>query len=135
MRGSNRRPVAWLLLAAAAFLIGCGGQPAATPSPDASGPRAEISWSPQQPIALRPLSYELRISDAAGQPLDLEIATAKAAMPEMEHGTEPLRPTRVGPGRFTGTHTFSMDGSWTLTFEGTAGGRPVTARVTVDVGR
>lgn len=125
----------WIAVATAVLGAGCGGAPTTSSSPDASGPRAEISWSPQQPIALRPLTFELRILDASGRSLDVVDVKATAAMPEMDHGTEALRLTRDAPGRYRGAHTFSMDGTWRLTFEGTADGRPVTVRVAVEVGR
>lgn len=123
-----------LLVAAALFVAGCGGRPSAIGTPGA-GPRADLSWTPRQPVALRPLMFELRTFDGDGRPLDIEAVKGTAAMPEMSHETEPLPLGRIGAGRYTGIYTFSMDGAWRFTFEGTASGRPVTVHVDVPVGR
>jgi nitrogen fixation protein FixH len=124
----------WVLLVAAALLIAACGPRSASP-PTSEGPRAQIDWSPQQPVALRPLMLNVRITDARGRPLDLQPINATASMPEMGHESETVNLGRIGAGRYTGIHTFSMDGAWRLTFEGAADGKPVTVRADVSVGR
>jgi nitrogen fixation protein FixH len=97
------------------------------------GWRAELAWT-SQPVALRPVTLRLRFVDAAGRPLAVGDLSAKANMPEMDHGADPVRFLPAAEGVFEAAHTFSMDGAWMIRAEWQSGARRESAEFRIDVG-
>ena len=121
----------WLSLTI--LLVACGQQ--ASARAEGEGWVAILEWSPKPPVSLQPARLVLRVQDDRGNPLSLEGLQAEADMEEMAHDPEPVQFRLVGDGVYETTHTFSMDGSWSVRVEGRWRGGQLRARFTVSVGR
>lgn len=118
-------------LATVVLIAGCAPSPAVVVTREEW--RAELTWT-SQPVALRPVTLRLRFVDAAGRPLAVGDLSAKANMPEMDHGADPVRFLPAADGVFEAAHTFSMDGAWMIRAEWQSGARRESAEFRIDVG-
>jgi nitrogen fixation protein FixH len=118
-------------LATVVLIAGCAPSPAVVVTGEEW--RAELTWT-SQPVALRPVTLRLRFVDAAGRPLAVGDLSAKANMPEMDHGAETVRFLPTADGVFEAAHTFSMDGAWMIRAEWQSGARRESAQFRIEVG-
>lgn len=120
------------LVLAAVLAAGCGSRPGAVAM--GSRWRVEMFWIPRQLRALRPVEFTFRVTGPDGRPATVAEPAATAEMKDMTHQQTVLVLRPLGTGVYAATHTFSMDGRWTITLAGVSNGARLTAVVTVDVG-
>jgi hypothetical protein len=133
----NRIP--WLLIATLLwFLPGCSPQkpPAVQETSAAAAPQP--SWRlkldiPESINEGRPVDVALRVSDAAGQPVENAQAELSLVMPSMDMGENKPKLTETAPGIYTGKATFTMAGPWGAMARVSRGGQSISQRFPCDV--
>jgi nitrogen fixation protein FixH len=97
------------------------------------GWRAELAWT-SRPVALRPVTLRLKLTDGGGHPLPVGDLSAKANMPEMPGCDDTVRFIPGPDGVFEAVHAFSMDGAWMIQVEWKSGSRSQSAQFPIQVG-
>ena len=81
---------------------------------EADGLRVELASRPGRPVATRQTEYVVRLTDRAGQPVDLARLTLRGIMADGMSIVAPLR-SAAEAGVYRGSVLFTMEGRWELT--------------------
>ena len=111
--------LAWFCLAA----LGCSSAPH-------DAPEVEVSWNTQRLGAPGPLTVDLRLRGAEGQPLSGAQLLLEANMTHAGMAPVWVQPSEVEPGRYRASLALGMAGDWYLLLEGSlADGRRLERRL------
>ncbi len=110
-------------VAAAVLALGaCRSLPAAGGRPW----KMALTMSPSPASSAGDTVFTLKVSDAAGRPVNGGTASLDLAMTSMDMGPNHVVLAPKGNGVYTGSGAFLMSGTWRCTVTFTAGGRTQT---------
>jgi hypothetical protein len=95
--------------------------------------RFALTTDPEPPGYGSPVALRVKISDAAGQPLDGVSAEANFSVIGADHGAQHVILHRKGRGVYEGTANLEMAGSWTVDLMAEKDGKRGRERLTLEV--
>lgn len=96
---------------------------------------AQISTDPEPPVSGN-VTMTIRLTDPEGKPVNDAKLTVQSIMPSHGHVADPLTPSAVGDGTYSGQVFLLMAGGWSIDITVDRPGHPTTVtEASIDVGR
>ncbi len=108
-------------------LSACKSQPSKPQTSAPQGPpwsgKMELTTVPSPPVSGKDTNFQLKLSDAAGNPVPAADVKAALVMPSMDMGKNEVTLADKGDGKYEGTGKFTMSGPWNVVVTAKAQGK------------